>query len=78
MSEMKVGDDVVVIGTGSIGMYCLMAAAAAGAGRLIAVDVSDFALGNGLNDWVPRTSSTRITPLPWNPLPRFFPRGPIW
>ena len=44
MSEMKVGDDVVVIGTGSIGMYCLMVAKAAGAGRLIAVDVSDFAL----------------------------------
>ena len=41
---MKVGDDVVVIGTGSIGMYCLMVAKAAGAGRLIAVDVSDFAL----------------------------------
>jgi len=45
-SEMKVGDDVVVIGTGGIGMYCLMVAAAAGAGRLIAVDTSDYALGN--------------------------------
>jgi threonine dehydrogenase-like Zn-dependent dehydrogenase len=44
MSEMKVGDDVVVIGTGSIGMYCLMVAKAAGAGRLIAIDVSDYAL----------------------------------
>lgn len=44
MSEMSVGDDVVVIGTGSIGMYCLMVAKAAGAGRLIAVDVSPFAL----------------------------------
>src|SRR6185295_9211026 len=44
MSEMSVGDDVVVIGTGAIGMYCLMVAKAAGAGRLIAVDVSDFAL----------------------------------
>lgn len=43
-SEMKVGDDVVVIGTGAIGMYCLMMAKAAGAGRLIAVDVSEFAL----------------------------------
>lgn len=41
---MSVGDDVVVIGTGSIGMYCLIVARAAGAGRLIAVDVSDFAL----------------------------------
>ena len=45
-SEMKVGDDVVIIGTGGIGMYCLMVAAAAGAGRLIAVDTSDYALKN--------------------------------
>jgi threonine dehydrogenase-like Zn-dependent dehydrogenase len=44
MSQMSVGDDVVVIGTGAIGMYCLMVAKAAGAGRLIAIDVSDFAL----------------------------------
>jgi threonine dehydrogenase-like Zn-dependent dehydrogenase len=44
MSEMQVGDDVVIIGTGGIGMYCLMVAKAAGAGRLIAVDVSEYAL----------------------------------
>ena len=43
-SEMRVGDDVVIIGTGGIGMYCLMVAKAAGAGRLIAVDVSEHAL----------------------------------
>ena len=43
-SEMRVGDDVVIIGTGGIGMYCLMVAHAAGAGRLIALDVSDYAL----------------------------------
>jgi len=43
-SEMSVGDDVVVIGTGGIGMYCVMMAKAAGAGRLVAVDVSDYAL----------------------------------
>lgn len=43
-SEMHVGDDVVVIGTGGIGMYCLMVAKAAGAGRLIAIDISDYAL----------------------------------
>ena len=43
-SQMNVGDDVVVIGTGGIGMFCLMVAKAAGAGRLIAVDVSDYAL----------------------------------
>lgn len=44
LSQMSVGDDVVVIGTGAIGMYCLMVARAAGAGRLIAIDVSDYAL----------------------------------
>ncbi len=47
-SQMNLGDDVVVIGTGAIGMYCLMVARAAGAGRLIAVDVSDHALNLAL------------------------------
>jgi L-iditol 2-dehydrogenase len=41
---MQVGDDVVIIGTGSIGVYCLMVAKAAGAGRLVAVDLSDYSL----------------------------------
>jgi threonine dehydrogenase-like Zn-dependent dehydrogenase len=45
-SQMAVGDDVVVIGTGAIGMYCLMVAKAAGAGRLIALDISDHVLEN--------------------------------
>jgi L-iditol 2-dehydrogenase len=45
-SQMEVGDDVVVIGVGSIGLLCLMVAHAAGAGRLIAVDTSDYALRN--------------------------------
>lgn len=44
MSQMQVGDDVVIIGTGGIGAYCMMVAKAAGAGRLIAVDVSEYAL----------------------------------
>lgn len=42
-SGMMVGDDVIVIGVGSIGMLCLMVAAAAGAGRLIAIDTSAYA-----------------------------------
>ena len=45
-SEMRVGDDVVIIGTGGIGMYCLMVAKAAGAGRLIAVDYERPCAGN--------------------------------
>lgn len=42
-SQMELGDDVVVIGVGSIGLLCLMVAKAAGAGRLIAVDTSPHA-----------------------------------
>lgn len=47
-SEMKVGDDVVVIGVGSIGLMCLLVAHAAGAGRLIAIDVSEHARWHAL------------------------------
>ena len=47
-SEMNVGDDVVVIGTGGIGLLCLMVAKAAGAGRLIAIDASDYARQNAI------------------------------
>ena len=47
-SEMQVGDDVVVIGVGSIGLLCLMVAKAAGAGRLIAVDPSAHARATAL------------------------------
>jgi L-iditol 2-dehydrogenase len=47
-SEMKVGESVVVIGVGGIGLLCLMVAKAAGAGFLIAVDMSEYALGNAL------------------------------
>jgi L-iditol 2-dehydrogenase len=45
---MQVGDDVVVIGVGGIGLLCLMVARAAGAGRLIAIDPSDYARRNAL------------------------------
>jgi threonine dehydrogenase-like Zn-dependent dehydrogenase len=42
-SQMEVGDDVVIIGAGGIGLLCLMVAKAAGAGRLIAIDPSPYA-----------------------------------
>lgn len=45
-SEMSLGDDVVVIGVGSIGLLCLMVAKAAGAGKLVAIDGSEHALGS--------------------------------
>ena len=42
-SQMQVGDDVVIIGVGGIGMLCMMVARAAGAARLIAIDPSAHA-----------------------------------
>lgn len=42
-SEMRIGDDVVIIGVGGIGLLCMMVAKAAGAGHLIAVDTSAYA-----------------------------------
>ena len=45
-SNLTIGEDVVIIGTGGIGLLCLMVAHKAGAGTLIAVDVSDYALKN--------------------------------
>ena len=47
-SQLQVGEDVVVIGVGGIGLLCLMVARAAGAGRLIAIDPSDYARHNAL------------------------------
>ena len=47
-SGMQVGDDVVVIGVGGIGLLCLMVARAAGAGRLVAVDTSEWARANAM------------------------------
>jgi L-iditol 2-dehydrogenase len=47
-SEMEIGDDVVVIGVGSIGLLCMMVAHAAGAGRLIAIDPSAHARARAL------------------------------
>ncbi len=45
-SDMRVADTVVVIGVGGIGLLCMMVARAAGAGRLIAIDTSEYTLGN--------------------------------
>jgi L-iditol 2-dehydrogenase len=47
-SQMTLGDDVIVIGVGGIGLLCLMVARAAGAGRLIAIDPSPYARQNAL------------------------------
>jgi L-iditol 2-dehydrogenase len=42
-SQMQVGDDVIVIGVGGIGLLCMMVARVAGAARLIAIDPSPYA-----------------------------------
>lgn len=42
---IKLGDTVVVIGAGTLGLCMVQAVAAAGAGRLIVSDTSDFRLG---------------------------------
>jgi len=47
-SQLQVGEDVVIIGAGSIGMLCVMVARAAGAGRLIVVDPSAWSRENAL------------------------------
>jgi len=47
-SQMTIGEDVVILGTGGIGLLCLMVARRAGAGTLIAVDPSGYALANAL------------------------------
>jgi len=43
-SGMSLGDDVVIIGAGSIGLLAIMVASAAGGGHITAVDTSDYAL----------------------------------
>ena len=45
-SRLSIGEDVVIIGTGGIGLLCLMVAHKAGAGILIAVDTSEYAPKN--------------------------------
>jgi len=47
-SEMQIGNDVVILGVGGIGLLCLMVAKAAGAGHLVAVDPSAYAREHAL------------------------------
>lgn len=74
-SQLTIGEDVVVIGTGGIGLLCLMVAHKAGAGTLVAVDTSEYALKNAL-----RLGATHaINPLKTNArdeVYRMIPRGP--
>jgi threonine dehydrogenase-like Zn-dependent dehydrogenase len=74
-SAMQLGDDVVVIGVGGIGLLCVMVARAAGAGRLIAIDPSAYARRNALL----MGATHAVDPLRENAKQRVYeimPRGP--
>ena len=74
-SQLRIGEDVVIVGTGSIGMLVLMLAARAGAGTVIAIDTSDYALGNALK----LGATHAINPLRTDPRKAVYdiiPRGP--
>jgi L-iditol 2-dehydrogenase len=47
-SQVRLGEDVVIIGVGGIGLLCLMVARAAGAARLVAIDPSEHARANAM------------------------------
>ncbi len=47
-SQMRLADDVVIIGAGGIGLCCLLVAKAAGAAHLIAIDPSAYARDRAL------------------------------
>lgn len=74
-SEMQVGDDVVIIGVGSIGLLCMMVAKAAGAGTLIAIDASEHALANARALGATHTISPRRED-PRKRVYEIMPRGP--
>ena len=74
-SQVSLGDDVVVIGVGGIGLLCLMVARAAGAGRVIAVDPSAYARENAMQLGATHT----VDPTQGDPKEQVYqmlPRGP--
>jgi len=74
-SQLTIGEDVVIIGVGSIGLLCLMVAKAAGAARVIAVDVSDYALKHALE----LGATHAVNPDKEDPISRIYeiiPEGP--
>ena len=74
-SRLTVGEDVVVIGTGGIGLLVVMVARAAGAGRLVAVDPSAYARRNAAALGATHT----VDPLAGDPVKQVYailPEGP--
>ena len=73
-SQMEVGDDVVIIGVGGIGLLCLMVARAAGAGKLIAIDSSSYARNNSLQ--LGATHAVDSSNDPVKAVSEILPKGP--
>jgi L-iditol 2-dehydrogenase len=74
-SQMRLADDVVIIGTGGIGLCCLLVAKAAGAAHLLAVDPSEYAREKALS----LGATHAIDPTEGDVKPRVYeiiPRGP--
>ncbi len=47
-SQVQVGEDVIIIGAGSMGLLCMMVAKAAGAARMLAIDTSAYSRAQAL------------------------------
>ena len=73
-SQMEVGDDVVIIGVGGIGLLCMMVARAAGAGKLIAIDSSSYARNNSLQ--LGATHAVDSSNDPVKAVSKILPKGP--
>jgi len=73
-SQMEVGDDVVIIGVGGIGLLCMMVARAAGAGKLIAIDSSSYARNNSLQ--LGATHAVDSSNDPVKAVSEILPKGP--
>ena len=54
-SQLKLGEDVVIIGAGSMGLLLTQIATSAGAGTLIRIDIEDYKL-----EYAKRCGATHI------------------
>jgi L-iditol 2-dehydrogenase len=74
-SELKVGEDVVVIGAGSIGLLCVMLARAAGASRIVVIEPSEYARAQALALGATHALATNVANLREN-VYAILPEGP--
>lgn len=74
-SQMRVGEDVVIIGAGSMGLLITLIARAAGAGRLVLVDVERYKLDRALACGATHVINSRVDD-PVEVVRRILPKGP--